>query len=138
MTEARPHEADRVKRRGGILTFPRLHVNHGFVPFTGAIRSAAVLLYVAGLIGPCLSNCLAPATQASHECCEPAAPGKELRTPGKDCCAVRDQAPAPAAAVQAAPPAVVPVFVLAAQGLPLGSVEAAIRTAASPPLVLRI
>ena len=109
------------------------------MPFAGGIRSAAILLYVAGLIGPCLSNCLAPAaTQASHECCEPAAPGKELRSPGKDCCAVRDQAPAPVAALQAAPPAVIPVLVLAAQGLPLGSVEAAIRTAASPPLVLRI
>jgi len=109
------------------------------MPFAGAIRSAAILLYVAGLVGPCLSNCFAPAaTQASHECCEPAAPGKELRSPGKDCCAVRDQAPAPAAALQAAPPVLISVLALATQGLPLGSVDAAIRTTASPPLVLRI
>jgi hypothetical protein len=114
-------------------------VNHGFVPVVGVIRASAVLLYVAGLVGPCLSNCFAPApTQASHECCAPAAPGKEFRTPGKDCCAVRDQAPAPAAALQAAPPAVISVLALADQGLPLGSVDAAIRTTASPPLVLRI
>ncbi len=109
------------------------------MPFAGAIRSAAILLYVAGLVGPCMSNCLAPAaTQASHDCCESAAPGKELRTAGRDCCAVRDQAPAPAAALQAAPPAVISVLALAAQGLPLGSVDAGIRTTASPPLVLRI
>ena len=121
------------------MTFPRLHANHDYVPFARAIRAFAIFLYMAGLVGPCLSNCLAPAvTQASHECCEPAAPGKELRTPGKDCCAVRDQAPAPAAALQAAPPAVISVLALAVQGLPLGSVDAGIRTTASPPLILRI
>jgi hypothetical protein len=121
------------------LTFLWFPANHGFVPFVGAIRAAAILLYVAGLVGPCLSSCLAPAAaQTVHECCEPVAPGKEFRTPGKDCCAVRDQAPAPAAALQAAPSAVIPVLPLAVEGRPLGSVDAAIRTAAPPLLVLRI
>ena len=121
------------------MTFPKLHVNHGFVPSLGGIRAVALLVYVAGLVGPCLSNCLAPASlPASHECCERAAPGKELRTSGKNCCAVDDQKPVAAAGLHAAPSPAVPVPALATDGLSLTRLPAAIRIAASPPFVLRI
>jgi len=109
------------------------------VPFLGGIRAAALLLYVAGLVGPCLSNCFAPASvPASHECCERAAPGKELRTSGKNCCAVDDQKPVATAGLHAAPSPAIPVPALANEGLSLARPPAAIRIAASPPLVLRI
>jgi hypothetical protein len=121
------------------LTLPGRHANHGYVPYLGGIRAAALLLYVAGLIGPCLSNCFAPASPAaSHECCETTPPGKELRTAGKDCCAVDDQKPVAAAGLHAASSPSMPVPVLVAEGLSLARLPGAIRIAASPPLVLRI
>lgn len=105
------------------------------------MRAAVLFLYAAGLVGPCLSSCLAPAAEAkSHECCQGRRPtaGPAFAAPAKDCCASEEQAKPGGTALHAP--------VLTALQLPLAAIEAAalasppstVRSAVSPPLVLRI
>jgi hypothetical protein len=103
------------------------------------MRAAALALYVAGLLGPCLSGCLAPGSKpASHECCPRSSASEAVGAPVKDCCASGDQSQprntaveVPAAATHTLPPRT-------PAEISLVSVHADVRATASPPLVLRI
>lgn len=109
------------------------------VTFLAPVRAAVLFLYAAGLVGPCLSSCLAPAAQAkSHECCQERTGGPAFAAPEKDCCASEDHAQPAGTALHAPAPTALPVPGAAIELAAFVSPRAAVRSAVSPPLVLRI
>lgn len=122
------------------LTPQRLRAIDDFVRLLRAMRAAILLLYVAGLIGPCLSRCFAPtAHAASHDCCPKPSSGEVvLSVPTTDCCASVAHAKPLATAIEVPLPAAIDMPRPADADGVLAASFRAVLVPASPPLVLRI
>lgn len=106
----------------------------------GAIRAGVLLLFAAGLVGPCLSSCLAPRAQAkSHACCQQR-PGTDaaFAAPAKDCCASEDQVTRAGTALHAPAVMAAPFLWAATEHASYDALPPTVRAFVSPPLVLRI
>lgn len=109
------------------------------------LRTAALVLYVAGLVGPCLSGCLTPSSNPDAHACCPRPVSSTTQIPrlsndcgrGADCCSVTGHLRAGSFEMAAGPP---PAVVKHAERAPLvsASIPPFASTASTPSPPLRI